>query len=363
MHTTVAIVGGGLAGLYAGSLLHDAGVDFRLVEARPRLGGRILSADESGDPSHDGFDLGPSWFWPHVQPQLASVVDALGLSTFPQHNEGDVIFERMSRETPCRYGPVRQESQSVRLVGGTGTLIAALEKRLPRAHIVTGAYARRMELGARGVAVTTVTAEGHEHTMVAEQVVAALPPRLLAHIALSPEVDPSTARRWRNTATWMAPHAKFFALYDPPFWREAGLSGTAQSFVGPLAEIHDATTASGKPALFGFLGVGADVRASIGEAALTHACVQQLSRLYGSDALHPRATILKDWAADPHTASAEDRTPLGHPEASSAAWVAGIWQERLSLAASETSPIEPGFMAGAVAAAQRAVLQVLHRLR
>lgn len=30
-----------------------------------------------------------------------------------------------------------------------------------------------------------------------------------------------------------------FAIYDRPFWREAGLSGTAQSMVGPLAEIHD----------------------------------------------------------------------------------------------------------------------------
>ena len=123
MQTAVAIIGGGLAGLYAGSLLHAAGVDFRVVEARQRLGGRILSKDERGTPSEDGFDLGPSWFWPHVQPQLASVVKDLGLTTFPQHNEGDVIFERMSRETPSRYRAVHQELQSVRLVGGTGSLI------------------------------------------------------------------------------------------------------------------------------------------------------------------------------------------------------------------------------------------------
>jgi monoamine oxidase len=161
----------------------------------------------------------------------------------------------------------------------------------------------------------------------------------------------------------MAPHAQFFAVYDRPFWRLAGLSGTAQSFVGPLAEIHDATTASGTPALFGFLAVGADMRASLGEAALTQSCLQQLSRLYGSDALKPRATLFKDWAADPFTASADDRTASGHPQPSTGAWVAGVWQERMSLAASETSAIEPGFMAGAVIAAHRAVQQVLERLR
>jgi monoamine oxidase len=58
----------------------------------------------------------------------------------------------------------------------------------------------------------------------------------------------------------VASHAKFFALYDRSFWLEAGYSGTAESMVGPMAEIHDATTRSGHAALFGFLGVGAAER-------------------------------------------------------------------------------------------------------
>jgi monoamine oxidase len=160
----------------------------------------------------------------------------------------------------------------------------------------------------------------------------------------------------------MAPHAKFFALYDRPFWRDAGLSGTAQSLVGPLAEIHDATTASGKAALFGFLGIGADSRASLGDSAVTQACLRQLARLFGPEALTARATMLKDWAADPLTAAADDRAPGGHPEPSTATWVGGVWQHHLSLAASETSATEPGFLAGAVSAAERAVLEVLRRL-
>lgn len=62
--TQVAILGAGLAGLNAARLLHRAGVDFMLFEARDRPGGRILTADESSEPAQDGFDLGPSWFWP-----------------------------------------------------------------------------------------------------------------------------------------------------------------------------------------------------------------------------------------------------------------------------------------------------------
>ena len=50
----------------------------------------------------------------------------------------------------------------------------------------------------------------------------------------------------------MAPHANFLAVYPRRFWREAGLSGGAQSLVGPMTEIHDATSSAGEAALFGF---------------------------------------------------------------------------------------------------------------
>ena len=52
--TEVAILGGGLAGLNAARLLHRAGIDFQLLEARDRLGGRILTVDETGGHGEDG---------------------------------------------------------------------------------------------------------------------------------------------------------------------------------------------------------------------------------------------------------------------------------------------------------------------
>lgn len=82
MLQSILIVGGGLAGLTAARLLHQAGIGFRLLEARERLGGRILSVDETGRPSGDGFDLGPSWFWPGMQPAMGDLVHQLGLHYF-----------------------------------------------------------------------------------------------------------------------------------------------------------------------------------------------------------------------------------------------------------------------------------------
>ena len=362
MQTTVAIIGGGLAGLYAAKLLHAAGISFILIEARERLGGRILTTDEARTLSRDGFDLGPSWFWPQMQPQMAALVRELSLATFPQHNNGDVVFERMSRETPWRYRATHQEPQSMRLVGGSATLIAALAEPLQRESILLGTHVRQIALESKNVALTIAKPDGTTQTILADQVIAALPPRLLAAISFSPAIDPATMQRWQETPTWMAPHAKFFALYDRPFWRDAGLSGTAQSLVGPLGEIHDATTASGKAALFGFPSVGADTRASMGEAVFAQACLEQFARLFGPEALHPRATLFKDWAADPLTATPDDRVAGGHPVPTAAPWVAGAWQHHLSLGGSESSPTEPGYMAGAVTAAQRAVAEVMRRL-
>ena len=157
-------------------------------------------------------------------------------------------------------------------------------------------------------------ADGGDQSILAAQVIAALPPRLLeASIAFEPAIDPAVRLRWRDTPTWMAPHAKFVALYDRSFWRSAGLSGMAQSAVGPMGEIHDATTASGAAALFGFLGIDADRREAAGTALLIHACLDQLVRLFGDEAGRPAATLLMDWTAEVFTATADDRRGGAHP--------------------------------------------------
>ena len=360
---TVIIVGAGVAGLCAARLLMAADVPFVVIEARNRLGGRISTVNEGGNPSDDGFDLGPSWFWPHTQLAIGALVEELGLSAFSQSSDGDVIIERMSRETFQRYRGAGQNQQSMRLVGGTGRLVRALAHGLPAQRILLNTRLTAMALASDGVVLTLTRADGATEKLKTKQVIAALPPRLLeATVSFTPGQEAATARRWRDTPTWMAPHAKFIAIYDRPFWREAGLSGTAQSMVGPMAEMHDASTFDGAAALFGFVGVGAEHRAAIGEAALTSACVDQLVRVFGAAAQTPRATLFKDWAADGLTATPADRVMGGHPSSGDAFWVTGPWRERLVLAGSETSPVEPGYLAGAVVAAQRAVAETRKKL-
>jgi monoamine oxidase len=131
MKSLVVIIGGGLAGLTAARHFHQAGIDFQLLEARDRLGGRILSVDASGQISDDGFDLGPSWFWPGMHSAMSYLADNLGLPFFAQHSDCDRVFQRLHDEAPLRSPGIRQEPESMRLIRGVGRVISTLASGNP----------------------------------------------------------------------------------------------------------------------------------------------------------------------------------------------------------------------------------------
>ncbi|MDE2605868.1 MAG: FAD-dependent oxidoreductase [Burkholderiales bacterium] len=356
--TRLTILGGGLAGLYAAYLLEQHGIhDYLLIEARPRWGGRIDAASSGAD----AFDLGPTWFWPALQPQLDHLVRDLGLASFAQHEAGDMVVERSPNAPAMRTRGYLSSPRSMRLAGGMGALVAALQRRLDPARLLAGHTVRRLACGGAQVDLEVVAADGQTTSLRAGQVLLALPPRLAATtLQFAPALPEALARAWRGTATWMAPHAKYLAVYDTPFWREQGLSGEARSACGPMAEIHDASAASGGAALFGFLGLPAQVRSSVPEDVLRAHCRAQLARLFGPRAALPQAEFLKDWASDPFTATAADLQGGGeHADAPPAGVPSGPWRGRIVGIASEWSPQFPGYLAGAVEAADLGVRAAL----
>ena len=355
MRDPIVIVGGGLSGLYAARLLAERSANFLLLEARAHPGGRILSPG--------GHDLGPTWFWPDMQPRMARLVEALGLEAFAQHAMGDVLFERGAGLRPERYAGFGQMTSSFRIKGGIGAVVAALTAGLPEARLRTGTQVRAAHLKDDGVILTVRSADGTESDLAAPHVLFALPPRLIEQtVNFTPVLPPELRMRWRAMPTWMAPHAKFLGIYARPFWRDAGLSGTAQSMAGPMSEIHDASLTAGGDgaALFGFLGVPAPFRVKAGEAALRQHCLAQLARLFGPEAATPIATHFKDWSADPLTATAADVEATGHPEPQSLPWFDPVWSARATMAGSETAREHPGYLEGALVAAEDAVGALLH---
>ncbi len=360
----VAIIGGGLGGLVAAMLLERQGIhDIVLFEARAVLGGRILcvAADATHVdptlPALDRFDLGATWYWPGLQPQLDRLVDDLGLQRFEQFDDGDVLVERSAREAPLRMAGYASSPASMRLAGGTGALVSAIHRRLDARRILTGQAVRRLHRIDGGIALDSEHATGAAATWRIDHALLALPPRLAERrIAFDPPLPADLARRWRATPTWMAPHAKYLALYDAPFWRDQGLSGAARSAPGPMGEIHDVSMPGGHAALFGFLGVPARIRLGMEPAALRAHCRAQLGRLFGPRAATPLADALKDWATDPLTATDDDQEAGGHQvEAPPQSIDTGPWQGCLTGIGSEWSRPFPGYLAGAVDAASRGV--------
>jgi monoamine oxidase len=355
----IAIVGGGLSGLYAAYLLERQGIsDYVLLEARPEFGGRIESATVAGAAAEaDRYDLGATWFWPEMQPQLDRLIDELGLARIEQYETGDTMLERSPNEAPARLRGYRSSPSSTRLAGGMGALIDALRRRLTPARLLSGQRVLRLSAVERHVVLDAVDADGNTSTYRVGQVLLALPPRLAqASIEFSPALPPALARQWRDTATWMAPHAKYVAVYAAPFWRQQGLSGQGRSARGPLVEIHDASAHGGGAALFGFLGVPAAMRKGVAEDVLKTLCRAQLTRLFGADAATPRAEFIKDWAGQPYTATPADQDGAGgHGAAPPSGVEAGPWRGLLEGIASEWSPHFPGYVAGAVDAASRGV--------
>ncbi|MGU2444169.1 FAD-dependent oxidoreductase [Burkholderia cenocepacia] len=168
------------------------------------------------------------------------------------------------------------------------------------------------------------------------------------------------ALQWRMTPTWMAPHAKYVAIYGSAFWREQGLSGEARSARGPLGEIHDASMPGGSAALFGFFSVPANVRKRVPDEMLRAHCRAQLARLFGARAAALRVDIVKDWALDPYTVTEVDLEQAGdHGAAPLATAGFGAWNGRLTGIASEWSRQFPGYVAGAVEAASAGVRMLL----
>ncbi|HDR9502531.1 MAG TPA: FAD-dependent oxidoreductase [Paraburkholderia sp.] len=360
----IAIVGAGLSGLYAAFLLEQRGIrDYVLLEARDVPGGRIASA--SRRPPHgtttasrdvDRFDLGPTWFWPHLQPRLDQLIHELGLQRFEQYETGDMMLERTPDARPVRMRGYATTPAPTRVAGGMTALTDALCHRLDAPRIVTGQTVRRIcSLDAHVELDSENVADGV--TWRVEHVLLAIPPRLAEDlIEFTPPLPTELVRQWRRTSTWMAPHAKYIAIYDTPFWREHGLSGEARSARGPLGEIHDASMPGGSAALFGFLRILARVREKVPDDVLRAHCRAQLVRLFGAKAATPVFDVVKDWARDPFTATAADLDDNGHhAEAPAATASSGPWHRRLTGIASEWSRQFPGYVAGAIEAASRGV--------
>ncbi len=349
MQTDILIIGGGLSGLIATWQLRYAGKNASVIEARTRFGGRILTT--RGDDGAD-CDLGPAWFW-HGQPLVASLLNHFNIPSYEQFADGAVLLQ----ETDGRIDRTPVSSPmagSRRVQGGINRLSDAIVDRIDAAHRFLEHVATGLSINGDVIAVDVMGSSGKIQIQT-KQVALAMPPRLAAELTFMPELPPQSIRTLAATPTWMAGHAKFFAVYDEPFWRKKGLCGTAISQRGPLAEIHDASPNSGSVfCLFGFSGLDANSRASMGRSEFIRLATAQLATLFGDKANRPRAVYFQDWSTERFTANVADRIPqTHHPQYGLNLELGSAWVGKLELISTETSFSNGGLLEGALEAGLR----------
>lgn len=335
----VAVVGAGIAGLFAANRLIDAGATCVVLESRDRIGGRLLSHDSVAG----RFDLGATWFWPGEQ-RVAALVHELQVPIHTQHVAGDAMYHTAGGAQRLAGNPI--DVAAGRFTDGAFSLAERLGARLGDAvRLQTPVH----EIDHHDDVVRI----GHAHgSLTARHVVLALPPSLAVHhITFRPALTEQLHALAMATPVWMGNIAKAVVVYREAFWRHDGLAGAAISHLGPLREVHDMSGPGGVPAaLFGFAPLSPG-----GRPPTEDEVIAQLVDIFGRGAAAPTEVIIKDWRADSHTAP-----PNTGAGTATSTYAHRLYQEpagdgRLHWASTETAPTSPGHIEGAIASAERAV--------
>jgi len=453
----VAIVGAGFAGLTAASELVKAGRSVVVLEARNRVGGRVLnrSLGAGEETERGGTFTGPT------QNHIMALAKELGVELFEQYYTGESVYfadgerttydeslptgtappdplivgeiaavvtrlNEMSKEVPVdapwespkaaeydgqtlqswvdansfserfrRIVPVatrpifgteprelsllfvlwyiaasgdennvgtfernfntRDGAQMFRFVGGSQLLCLKLAEQLGR-RVVLRSPVRRIVQGRKGVRV-----ESKRLTVRAKRVIVAVPPVLAGRIAYKPELP--EGREQLGVRLPQGRLIKVTAIYDRPFWRDEGLTGTVVSLNGPVNVVYDDCPPDGSPGvLFGFVG-GDEARRFLTLPADQRRAevLKNLSDYFGPQASSPREYLETDWVsakwsrggptgiAGPGTLMAYGpalRRPFG----------------RVHWAGTETSSYWVGYMDGAIRSGKRVAEEILEVL-
>ena len=246
----------------------------------------------------------------------------------------------------------RGGAQANRFVGGSQLLPIKVAAQLGH-RVVLDSPVRRIVQDRAGVTVVS-----DRETIRAQRVIVAIAPTLAGRIDYDPilpfERDQLTQRYGQGTLTKVA------AVYDRPFWRAKGLTGSAVATGFPISVSFDDSPPGGKPGVvFGFVG-GDNARryARMSAGARRAAVVGQLATFFGPEAKHPKQFFETSWSQQQWTRGC----PVGIPAVGSFVSYGPHLREpvgRIHWAGTETATYWNGYMDGAVSSGERAAREVL----
>jgi monoamine oxidase len=245
----------------------------------------------------------------------------------------------------------RNGAQMWRFHGGT-QLLAKKVAKLLGSRIVLNAPVESIQQG------SGVTVRSRDLEVRAKRAIVAIPPTLAGRIDYIPRLPSS-----RDQLTQRLPQGtliKATAVYDKPFWRDAGLNGQTVSYTGPAnVTFDDSPPDASKGVVFGFIG-GDEARKFMRMTASSRraAVLDNFKLYFGAKATHPQQYFETNWSQETWTrgcpvAIAGPGTLLEYGPA--------IRKPvgRIHWAGTETSTYWNGYMDGAVRSGGRAAREVL----
>ena len=337
----IIIIGAGLSGLLTAYRLQQAGISYKILEARDRVGGRIHTVQGARDTP---VELGATWFGQQHK-HLKNLLEEFKIAGYEQFMKGKVYFQPFST-APAQSIEIPGQAPSYRISGGSSQLIHTLCAQLDPEAIILNEAVKSIQFKNEEIRIQA------NSLYKAQAVVLALPPKLWAtRIDFQPELPENLMHISSQTQTWMEDSVKVALIYKNPFWEAGKLSGTLFSNTGPLTEFYDhCDHAREKYALCGFMNTSFKVLDAEERKARV---LQQLELVYGAQALDFLEYRECIWSADAYTYEPSATPLFPHQNNGNAVFRDAYSSQRLFFGGSETSADFPGYMDGAVCAANR----------
>ncbi|RWE09261.1 MAG: flavin monoamine oxidase family protein [Mesorhizobium sp.] len=417
VRTDVAIVGAGFTGLSAAHELNKAGIDFVLLEARGRVGGRVES---KWNGLGEQIDSGGQFLCEDM-PELVALVRTLGKTLVETYVKGEVIAQPLTGEQDAER--IYYASRAIRdrmnaiapgdptIAGLTvaawldrqndpgeakaafrsmieGLWCQALEK-LPLWHLIDND--RRItnevselqyfvhetmqsladdlaeDLGDRlrlNTPVRTIERRlggvrlaSTTGWITARTALIAMPPMVASKLDFAPPLPVALEKAlgvWQSGAV-----IKMQVRYPTAFWRAKGLSGMVMWRDPPALFACDVSKDGGHPALVVFVGGPLALRwRELGDAALRAEVTARLKEALGTDAGSFTDFSCRDWTDDRWSGGGYSDLIID-TSATDAEQTLLAGAPPVYFASSELSPSFPGYVEGAIVAGRIAAQKIL----
>lgn len=246
-------------------------------------------------------------------------------------------------------------AQDARVLGGTHQISERLAQRLGDA-VNLDEEVLAIRYGSDGVEVETI-----HRTIRAKRVLVTLPPLLAGRLRYDP---PLPANRDALTSQMPAGNViKFQVMFQTPFWRHEGLSGTVLSLDHDVSLVYDNCVPDSADGILVAFVEGHHAKAfhELGKDERARRVLANLVEFFGPRAAEPVELLQRSWSEEPFTRGCYGGR-LG----------TGLWTHLgahlrapvgpIHWAGAETSTVWNGYMDGAIRSGQRAAAEIRHAL-